>query len=84
MIATAQVQEHNALRDPDPHERIEGMKAIAAALGVSERQVKRLADPKRKFRLPLRKNWRGVYITRWNLHRWQEDNDYAYGVKVED
>jgi len=70
--------------DPNPHDRIEGWKAIADALKVSERTAKRLASPKRKFRLPVRQNWRGVYVTRWNLHRWQEDNDYAYGVNVED
>lgn len=77
-------EEHASVRDPNPHDRIEGWKAIAAALQVSERSARRLASPRRKFRLPVRENWRGVYITRWNMLRWQEDNDYAYGVKVED
>lgn len=64
--------------DPAPHDRIEGWKSIADALQVSERTAKRLADPGSQFRLPIRENHRGVYITRWNLQRWLEDYDRAW------
>lgn len=62
------------------HERIYGWKAITHELGISERQAKRYADPRRRFRLPVRVDHRGVYITRWNLQRWVEDFDLPWGV----
>lgn len=68
-------------QDPAPHDRIEGWKAIAAALGIGEASARRYADPMRKFRLPVRVNFRGEpYVTRWNLQRFLEDNDRPWGV----
>ena len=67
--------------DPAPHDRIEGWKAIAAALGVHPQTARTYADPMRKFRLPIRENFRREpYISRWNLQRWIEDNDSPWGV----
>ena len=60
-------------------ERIYGWKCIADALSVSERQAQNLADPWRKFRLPVRKDYRGIYIKRHELRRFQEDNDVPWG-----
>lgn len=72
------------LKDPCPQDRIEGWKSIASALGVSEPTARGYADPMRKFRLPVRVNFRGEpYVTRWNLDRWIEDNDLPWGVHRE-
>lgn len=75
MSNSANGHEPGALRDPEPHDRIEGWKAIAAALGRNEQYARRAANEFQIFRLPVRENHRGVYITRWNLLRWMEDID---------
>lgn len=74
-----------AQSDFDPQEKIRGWKSIADALGegphtVSERAARRWADPRQPFRLPVRFDHLGVYITRWNLARWREDKDRPYGI----
>jgi hypothetical protein len=67
--------------DPAPNDRIEGWKAIAAALKVHEQTARSYADPMRKFRLPVRVNYRNEpYVTRWNLQRWIDDNDLPWGL----
>lgn len=70
----------DAATEENPHERIYGWKCIADELKISIRQTQRYADPHRRFRLPVRCDHRGVYITRWNMHRWIEDYDLPWGV----
>lgn len=68
------------ITDPAPHDRIEGWKAIAAELGVHEQTARSYADPMRRYRLPIRMNFRNEpYVTRWNLLMWKQDNDLPYG-----
>lgn len=68
-------------QDPAPQDRIAGWKCIAAALGVGEAAARRYAHPMRKFRLPVRVNFRGEpYVTRWNLQQFLDDNDMPWGA----
>lgn len=72
-------------KDPQPDDRIVGWKCIADALKVSESAARRYAHPTRRFRLPVRVNFKGEpYVTRWNLQRWIEDNDLPYGACTHD
>lgn len=64
-------------------ERVYGWKAIADVLGVSETQAKRLADPMRKFQLPVRYGARGIYAKRAQLLMWDEHYDAPFGLHKE-
>ena len=73
----SEVNAKPAVLGPD---RIEGWKAIAAAVGVSVTRVRELADPKRKFQLPVRYGARGVYVARVALEGWFAQYDAPYGA----
>lgn len=64
-------------------DRIYGWKAIADALGVSRAKAVELANPMRKFQLPVRYGVRGIYITRAKLNMWVEHYDTPYGLHGE-
>lgn len=60
-------------------DRIYGWKLIADALGISERHAQSLANPWRKYRLPVRKDYKGIYLKRHELQRFKDDNDVPWG-----
>lgn len=64
-------------------DRIEGWKAIAGELGVSEKRARELADPRRKLSLPVRYGARGAYIVREVLAMWFAHYDAPYGMHQE-
>jgi hypothetical protein len=74
------VSEANAKQAVLGPDRIEEWKAIAAAVGVSVTSVRELADPKRKFQLPVRYGARGVYVARAALEGWFAQYDAPYGA----
>jgi hypothetical protein len=79
---------HLAESGENPQEKIRGWKGIADALSdgndtVSEQTARRWAQPTMPFRLPVRHDHLGVYITRWNIARWREDQDRPYGLHIE-
>lgn len=58
------------------NEELRGYKAIASALGCSERQVKRFA---RQQGLPLRRDPIGVFVKRWLLDLWRDERTVVLG-----
>ena len=64
-------------------DRVYGWKAIAAELGVSVSQARKLADPRRRFMMPVRFGPRGIYITREQLDMWWKHYDAPYGLHRE-
>lgn len=68
------------------NERVYGWKLIADELSkllgtsVSERKVRRFAEPHAPFRLPVRYNAGGTYVLRTDLEAWSRNYDAPHGA----
>lgn len=60
--------------------RLEGWKAIANAIGVSESRAVELAHPMRKIALPVRYGANGPYIEKSLLNIWFWHFDAPFGL----
>ncbi len=64
-------------------DRIEGWKAIASEIGVSETRARHLANPNRRWPLPVRYGARGFYVVREMLAVWFQHFDAPFGAHQE-